>query len=64
MTDTPSHSITITVTGRYAHGDATHCNVRVDGEGDLEHFVQAFQTVLVAAGFAAQTAGSLVVERP
>ena len=57
MDDTLAHTIKIEVTGRYPHGNMQHCAVEMSGTGDLEHFIDAFRAVLVAAGFSVETAG-------
>ncbi len=61
MTDDDlTHRITITVHGRYPHArEQEHASVTIAGDGSLGHFVDTFQTALVAAGFAPDTAASL-----
>ena len=56
---TYSHTITITVEGKYIHGQDQHACIMLSGDGSLEHMVEAFNTALVAAGFAADTAYKL-----
>lgn len=59
MSDAPTHTITVTIEGRYPHGEKQRASVSVDGDGDIDHMVETFQAALVAAGFAPATAGSL-----
>lgn len=54
-----SHTITITVSGNYPHGEKQHASVTVGGNGDLDHMFEAFKAALVAAGFALETAKKL-----
>lgn len=56
----PTHSITMAVKGRYPHGDAQHASVTVEGEGDLDHYIQAFAALLVAAGYSSETAAKFI----
>lgn len=56
MDDRPTHKITMTVTGNYAHGTAEHASVTVSGDGSLDQYVEAFKSFLVASGFAMDTA--------
>jgi hypothetical protein len=51
-----THRITITVESRYQHGTNQVVSVAIDGDGCIDHFIQAFQSALVAAGFAPVTA--------
>jgi hypothetical protein len=62
--DGPSHIITVTVRGNYPHGSAEHAQVSVAGDGDVAHFLHAFQAALIAGGFSADTAGSLSIREP
>lgn len=59
MDDKPTHTVRIIVTGRYIHGEATHVEVSVAGDGGLDHVLDAFKAALVAAGFAMSTAARL-----
>ncbi len=59
--DRPTHTVTITVTGRYHHGEAQHASVTIAGDGGIDHMIDAFKAALVAAGFAPDTAGRLEV---
>lgn len=59
MMDDLSHTITITVSGNYPHGEKPHASVTVRGNGDLDHMFEAFKAALVAAGFALETAKKL-----
>lgn len=58
-----THTITVTVAYRYPHGSEPDGSqsVTVTGDGDIGHFLTAFQAALVASGFAADTAGRLAV---
>lgn len=56
----PTHSITMSATGRYPHGNAERASVTVEGEGDLDHYVQAFAALLVASGFSSDTAAKFI----
>ena len=52
MDDEITHIITVTVTGRYMHGkEQEHAQVRIGGNGDLDHFIETFRSALVASGF-------------
>ena len=65
MDYTPTHSITVVVTGRYPHGrEHAHASVTVNGDGSLEHAIDTFQAALVAMGFAPDTAARLNVREP
>ena len=59
MTDDLTHTVTITVTGKYPHGSREHCSVTLAGDGDLHHMIEAFKASLVAAGFSMETAAKL-----
>ena len=59
MTDDLTHTVTITVTGKYPHGSREHCSVTLAGHGDLDHMIEAFKAALVAAGFSVATAAKL-----
>lgn len=60
----PTHTITVTVTSNYLHGGKQITNVMVLGDGDLEHYLTAMRAILVANGYATETAGSLQIEMP
>jgi hypothetical protein len=51
MNDDLTHTITITISGNYPHGEKTHEQVTLSGDGSLSHMILAFRTALVAAGF-------------
>ena len=56
----PTHTITITVVGKYPHGDnKQHASVTMSGDGNIEHMLNAFRTALVAAGFSVSLAERL-----
>lgn len=57
-----SHVITVTVVGRYPHGEKQHASVTVAGDGSLDHMLDTFKASLVAAGFSAATAERLDVQ--
>ncbi len=59
MSDAPTHTITVTIEGRYPHGEKQRASVSVDGDGTLDHMVDTFQAAIVAAGYMASTAGTL-----
>ena len=59
MNDDLTHTVTITVTGKYPHGSREHCSVTIAGNGDLDHMIEAFKASLVAAGFSMATAAKL-----
>lgn len=62
MSDSLTHTVTVTVTGKYPHGQQqVHASVTVAGDGSLDHMIDAFQAALVAAGFATDTAGRIGV---
>ncbi len=55
-----THSISITITGRYPHGKTQqHGAVTLDGNGDIDHFFDAFRSALVVGGFSAAMAARL-----
>lgn len=60
--DNLTHTVSISVDGRYAHGQQQHCAVTISGDGSLDHMLEAFTAALVAAGFAAETAAKLRCE--
>lgn len=57
--DELTHSIEITITGNYPHGQTQHAKVQMAGDGGLDHMIEAFKAALVAAGFSLGTAASL-----
>lgn len=57
--DELTHSVEITITGNYPHGQKQHARVQMSGDGGLDHMIEAFKAALVAAGFSLQTASSL-----
>lgn len=60
--DRASHTVTITVAGRYPHGKEQQLSwVTVAGDGSLDHMLDTFRAALVAAGFAPSTAGALTI---
>jgi hypothetical protein len=50
-----THTVTITISGNYPHGDKTHEQVTIGGDGSISHMILAFRTAMVAAGFSAET---------
>lgn len=57
-----THRVTITVTGRYAHGrEQEHATVTLAGDGSLDHMLDAYRAALVAAGYSPDTARRLEV---
>lgn len=56
-----THTISIRTDYRYRHGDTEKrtASVTVDGDGDLDHYIETFRAALVAAGFALATAAQL-----
>ena len=61
MDERPTHAITITVASNYQHGPAPVATLTMHGDGSIDHFCDAFQAALVAAGFTTATAGTLRV---
>ena len=59
MTDDLTHTVTVTVTGNYAHGPKQHATVMMAGAGDVEHMLDAFRAAMVAAGFSTALAAKL-----
>lgn len=58
-----SHKITVTVKAFYAHsGKREVQTVSIDGDGDIDHFLTAYQAGLVAAGFATGLAERLMLK--
>ena len=57
--DELTHSIEITITGNYPHGQRQHAKVALSGDGGLDHMIEAFKAALVATGFSLETAASL-----
>lgn len=59
-----THIITVHTDYKYLHGEpqqqAHHIVVR--GDGDLDHYLHAFRTALVAAGFDLETAARLDIK--
>lgn len=60
--DELTHSVTVTVNGKYPHGEKQHASVTMSGDGGLEHMISAFRAALVAAGFSTDAAASLGCE--
>lgn len=58
-TEAGTHAVTVTVHGKYPHGEQQHASVMVVGDGGLGHMVETFRAALVAAGFDAETAAKL-----
>ena len=54
-----THTVTVTIIGNYPHGHKMRAEVRISGNGDLDHMFEAFKAALVAAGFSTETAGKL-----
>lgn len=61
MNDEMTHTVTITVTGNYPHGQKQHAQVTVSGDGGLDHMLESFRAVMVSAGFSMDTARNLDV---
>jgi hypothetical protein len=59
MNDDFTHTVSITVSGNYAHGPKTHSSVIVSGDGGIDHMLDAFKAILVASGYSADTANRL-----
>lgn len=60
MNEPSTHSITMSVSGRYVHGQAQEqASVTIRGDGGLDHCIEAFKAFLVAAGFSLETARKL-----
>lgn len=57
--DELTHSVEITITGNYQHGQKQYVKVQMAGDGSLDHMIEAFKSSLVAAGFSLKTAASL-----
>lgn len=60
--DELTHTVTVSIIGRYPHGERQHAEVMVAGSGDLAHMLDTFRAALVAAGFTAETASCLTIE--
>lgn len=56
-----THSIEIIVKHRFGDREVVAASVLVAGYGDIDHMIDTFQTALVAAGFAPETAAKLGV---
>lgn len=46
-----THTVALTIIASYPHGDKQRTHVEIDGDGGKEHMVQAFATLLQAAGY-------------
>ena len=57
--DELTHSVTVTVNGKYLHGEKQHASVTMSGDGGLEHMLAAFRAALVAVGFSTGKAADL-----
>jgi len=59
-----THTISIRTDYKYLHGDPDKRTsiVTIDGDGDLDHYIETFRTALVAAGFAMETAARLDIK--
>ncbi len=54
-----THSVTVTIVGRYQHGERQHASVTMSGDGGLDHMLDVFRAALVAGGFSTETAAKL-----
>lgn len=59
MNEDMTHTVTITVSGNYPHGQKQHASITINGDGGLDHMIEAFKAALVASGFALDTAAKL-----
>jgi hypothetical protein len=57
--DELTHSVTVTVNGKYPHGEKQHATVTMSGDGSLDHMLSTFRAALLAAGFSADIAAKL-----
>ena len=57
--DELTHTITITISGNYPHGNKQHASVSMGGDGGIEHMLDAYRAALVAAGFSVELAKRL-----
>jgi len=59
-----THIITVHTDYKYLHADPKRrmYSVEVSGDGDIDHYLQAFRTALVAAGFDLETAARLDIK--
>lgn len=56
LNDNNTHTVTITVTGNYQHGQQKEqSSTRISGDGSLEHMILAFKTALIGSGFVEET---------
>ncbi len=51
MEDDLTHRVTITIIGKYMHGEKEHASVSINGDGGIEHMFDAFKVALLAAGY-------------
>lgn len=56
MMEKLTHKVEITISG---NNPLQHATVSIDGDGGIEHMIEAFKAALVAAGFAIDTAKKL-----
>ncbi len=59
MNDELTHSVTVTINGKYPHGERQHASVTMAGDGNIEHMLDVFRAALIAAGFSALCASRL-----
>ena len=59
-----SHTISIVTEFKYWHSDPkSHMySIEVSGDGDIDHYLQAFRTALLAAGFTTDLIDRLVIQ--
>lgn len=57
--DEMTHTVRIEVKGNYPHGQKQHAVIEINGDGGLDHMLEAFKCSLVAAGFSIDTAKKL-----
>lgn len=56
-----SHTIEVVITSRCTHIGTSSARVSLDGDGDIDHFLDSFRAAMIAAGFGAATAGRLTL---
>lgn len=59
-----THTISVVTEFKYLHADPKSLmySVEVSGDGDIDHYLQAFRTALLAAGFTMELVDRLIIQ--
>lgn len=56
-----THEIRMQCVAEYVHGESQKIELLVEGEGDIDHYLETFRAFLVASGFSSDTAKRLCI---